>query len=390
VFLLAACLLAPLGETRGQATAGSTSEEAGASWFPAVPIQITAGLDMGYDDNVNTNPSGQGSLVARENVVLTYDRPVEPTQVHLIGVGRFSQFFDLGQDDKDANVTLSLTHNTSRRLSFYASIYAAYQTEPNFQTDVGPENVRAEHFDTHDIFTATYYWLPRLAMITSYTFERIKYAESSIGSFQDRIQNTLSEQLLYSLTRRTKLLANYRFQMINYDTAPNDSTAHYVLAGIDHNLTEHITLHALGGESFQSFQAGGTSVNPYVEGSLRYVRSNHSLNWTTSYGFESPNLQNVSSRTTIRTGLNLTYDLTSRIHATATVYYHHDENENVTSSGTTPAGSQDSLDLSLGLRYTINKHFAMHVDYQHTTVGSLGSTPGYDRNRYFAGLTYTY
>jgi hypothetical protein len=388
LFLLS--LLALFSEAMGQEAASSTSEEAGVGWFPAVPLRITAGVNMGYDDNVTTSPSGEGSLFTRENVVLSYDRPAEPTQIHLIGVGRFTQFFDLGQDDKDGNITLSLTHNNSTRLSLYASIYAAYQTEPDFQSDVGPENVRADHFNTRDIFAATYHWFPRLAMVTSYTFQRVKYAQSSIGSSQDRMDNTISEQFQFSLTSRTNLVGNYRFQMINYDTAPTDSTAHYVLAGVDHHLTEHIALHTLGGESFRSFQDGGHSVNPYVEGSLGYVRSNHSLNWTTSYGFESPNVQNVSSRTTIRTGLNLTYDLTSRIHATARVFYHHDENENVTSSGTSSAGSQDSFDISLGLRYTINKHFAMHVDYQHTAVGSLGSTPGYDRNRYFAGLTYTY
>ncbi len=54
------------------------------------------------------------------------------------------------------------------------------------------------------------------------------------------------------------------------------------------------------------------------------------------------------------------------------------------------AGTQNSLELTLGLRYTINKRFAMHVDYMHSAISSLGSTPGYSRNRYFAGLTYTY
>jgi predicted porin len=91
----------------------------------------------------------------------------------------------------------------------------------------------------------------------------------------------------------------------------------------------------------------------------------------------------------LRTGLTLTYGLTSRISSTAAVYYHHDENGGSTSSPTS-VGSQNSFDLTLGLRYTINKRFALHVDYNHSSVGSLGSTPGYSRNRYFAGLTYTY
>jgi hypothetical protein len=371
------------GHVGGQSTAGSTFEKAGVGWLPAIPIQITPGVDMGYDDNVTLRPSGKGSLFARENVVLSYDRPGERTQFFLLGVGRFSQFFDVtGQDDTSGNVTLSLTHNFSTRLSFYTSVYAAYQTEPNFKTDVGPENVRAAHFDTTDIFSVTYHWLLRLTTVTSYTIQRVKYDESSIGNSQDRVDSTLGEQVQFSLTSRTDLVGEYRFEMTNYDTAPTDSTTHYILAGFNHHLTEHLVFHVRGGESFRSLENAGNSVNPDFESSLDYVSSNHSLNWTTSYGFEAPNQAGVSIRKTLRTGVNLTYGLTSRLNSTAGVYFHHDENEGV--------GSQDSFDLTLGLRYTINRRFALHADYAHTTEGPLGSIPGYSRNRYSAGLSYTY
>src|SRR4029450_1328637 len=113
--LFAASLLAPFAEAMGQYAAGSTSEEAGVSWFPSVPLQITAGVDIGYDDhvlgsNASTSSSGQSSFFARENLVLAYDRPGERTEVRLVAVGRFSQFFDAGTDDKDGTVTLALTH----------------------------------------------------------------------------------------------------------------------------------------------------------------------------------------------------------------------------------------------------------------------------------------
>jgi hypothetical protein len=196
--LLFAVLLALQPEhTRAQEAAASTFEAAGLGWLPAVPIQITAGVDLGYDDNVTLSPSAKGSSFAAENVVLTYDRPGGATQFYLLGVGHFTQNFDVtGQNEKSGNVTMSLTHNFSTRLSFYASIYAAYQNEPNFQSNVGPENVRANFFDTHDIFSLTYHWSTRLTSVTSYTFERVKYDQSSIGDFQDRVDSTLGEQLV--------------------------------------------------------------------------------------------------------------------------------------------------------------------------------------------------
>src|SRR6266487_2619628 len=288
-FLFAAFLLVPYNGAMGQYATGSTSETAGAAGGATVPLDITAGVDIGYDDHVigsnAASSSGQSSFFARENLVLSYDRARERTQLHLIGVGRFDQFFDAGTDDKDVNVTLALTHDFSKRLSFRADVYAAYQTEPNFQSNVGPENVRAPHFNTHDILSLSYHWLPRFATVTTYEFNRTLYSQSSsVGTSSNRTQQTLGEQLQFSLTSR----------------------------------------------------------------------------------------------------------LSSRVHSTAAVYYPHDENGGSTSPGTSSAGTQNSLQLSLGLRYTINKRFSLHVDYRHSSVGSQGSTPGYSRNSYSAGLTFTY
>jgi opacity protein-like surface antigen len=378
-FLFAAFLLVPRNEAIGQ---GAT-----------VPLDITAGVDIGYDDHVigSTSSSGQGSFFAGEHLILSYDRPRERTQLRLNGVARFNQFFDAGTNDKDVSVTLALTHNFSTRLSFRADVYAAYQTEPNFQSNVGPENVRAPHFNTRDILSVSYHWLPRFATVTSYTFDRTLYAQSSsVGTSSNRTQQTLGEQLQFSLTSRTNLIGEYRFETINYDTAPNNSIIHSALAGVDHHLTEHLSFHVHGGESFLSLENDGDAVSPYFEGGLKYTRSNHSLSWTTSYGFEAPTTANVSTTKTWRTGLNLTYHLTSRIHSTARVYYNHNENGGTTSPGTSSAGTQNSLQLTLGLRYTINKRFSLNVDYEHTMQSSQGSTSGYSRNRYSAGLSYTY
>jgi hypothetical protein len=379
--LFAAFFIAPL-QVIGQETSASPFEGAGIGWLPAIPIQITAGVDMGYDDNATLTPSGEGSLFAGENIVLTYNRPGEATQFSVLGIGRFDQYFNVSRNDVNGNVTMSLTHNFSTRLSFYASIFAAYQTEPNFRSNVGPENVISDHFYTSDIFSLTYHWSTRFSMITSYTFYQVQYAQASIGNSQDRVENTLGEQFQFSLTQRTKLVGEYRFGTTNYDTAPTDSSTHLILAGVNHNLTEHLIVHLRAGESFRSLENDGSMASPYFESVVDYVSSNHSLSWMSSYGYESPTATGVTTTKTWRTGLTLNYGLTSRISSTTSVYYHQDENEG--------AGTQDSFDLVAGLRYTINKHFTLHADYHHTTLGSLGSTPGYSQNSYIGGLTYTY
>ena len=85
------------------------------------------------------------------------------------------------------------------------------------------------------------------------------------------MDNTFGETLQFSLTSRTNLVGDYRYQITDYDTAPNDSTTHSLLGGVDHHLTEHLVVHARGGQSFRSLKDDGDSVSPYFEGSLGYA-----------------------------------------------------------------------------------------------------------------------
>jgi hypothetical protein len=397
--LFAVFFLISRNQVMGQYGGGGSTSGGG-----QVPLKITTGVDLGYDDhvigsNAGANSNSPTSFFAKENLVLTYERPGEQTEFHLLAVGRFTQYFDVSTDDKDLNLTASFTHNFTTRLSFHADIYGAYQTEPNFQSNIGPTNVRAPHFDTNDIFSLTYHWVPRLSSVTSYTVERIKYESSSastsaIGVAQDRLQNTLSESLQFSLAKRTSLTGEYRFEVITYDTATSrDATIHSALAGVDHHLTEYLSINLLAGPSFRFFKNDGNTINPYAEVKIDYKGSNHTLTWKTTYGVEQPSGTLAAGATTLRTGLDLAYDLTSRIKLKTGVNYNHEENQAGTggTAATASTGSQqNSLGLTLSLKYTINKYFALHADYEYTNQGSAGGAPGYSRNRYFAGVTYTY
>ena len=392
----------------GGGAGGGGAGAGGGGGGSRVPLGITAGVNLGFDNNVlgsnaNTGGNGRGSLSVGENLVLTYNRPTEPgepTEVHLIGVAGFTQYPNVGSDDQDLSLTLGLTHNFSTRLSLFADVYVAYQTEPNFQSNVGPTNVRANHLETSNIFSLSYHWLPRLASITSFTLERIQYAQTTttttaVGLAQNRFQYTLAEGLQFSLTTRTNLNLQYRYLIVDYDSAPRDSTTHFALVGFDHNLTENLSIDVLAGASFRSFQNDGNSIDPYAQVGIRYQGSNHSLSWLTTYSVEQPTQTLAQGNTTFRTGLNATYNLTSRINARASVYYYNSGN-NQGSSGTTSAGSQDGLQFNLGLNYWINHHWAVNANTTYSAQFSSGGQGGqggqgsYSRNHYFAGVTYHY
>ena len=141
----------------------------------------------------------------------------------------------------------------------------------------------------------------------------------------------------------------------------------------------------------------------YFEGSLTYTGGRLSLRWTASYGVEAPTVEGAATSITLRTGLTFSYNLSARISATAAVYYSQADNQGtinqgMISSATGSTGTQDSFDLSLGLSYTINQHFAVHLDYSHSSVTSPGSTPestqglasSYSRNSVSAGLSFSF
>ena len=96
----------------GQYGGGSTAGTGAGGGY--VPLEIRSGVDFGYDDhvigsNAATSSNSPSSFFVKENLVLTYDRPGEQTEFRLLGVGRFTQFIDVGTDDKDLSVSALFT-----------------------------------------------------------------------------------------------------------------------------------------------------------------------------------------------------------------------------------------------------------------------------------------
>jgi hypothetical protein len=270
------------------------------------------------------------------------------------------------------------------------------------------ENVRANYFYTVDSVSVAYHWTPRFSTVTSDEFDRIQYDSSSIGTSINRSENTVREEFRFSWHPDIILIANYRFQIVHYDSLPLDSTTHFALVGIQKEFNPQLKAVIRGGATFRSYKDDGSRTDPNFEGSLVYAGAhNSSLSWNIRYGVEEPNstastaTPAILSRTTLRTGLQLGYLLSARIRASLSGYYHHDENQGFNSTGKVSSGfnstgkvssgfSSDSFDVSLGVRYAIRRYFTFDLDYQHSEVTSGQSGQGYSRNRYSAGLTLTY
>ncbi len=374
----------------------------------------------GYDDNVNAVNGGAGlatgrvgSAFTQTHVTLTKDLRTPRTQINIkLGASVVYYFNRVGRStDITGTLDASLKHSVSERLTLDAVINAAYLAEPDFSTDLGPQQGRQNYFRTEDTLTASYKWSSRLSTDSSYLLRLIDYqnssanSESSGNANQNRVEDTFRESLRYRWSPRTTLVAEYRFGLIDYpDSSLRNSTTQTALGGFDLRVNSQLTATFRGGATYRKYEDAtrGDRIDPNLSASLHYnIAPSTSLNWTASYSVEEPDSagsQGSLSRTTARTGFQLSYAFTKLLSTNLNLNYHHDENDGLLASGvrsgSTGAGgsasTDDAFELTLGAKYKLTRRASLDVGFTHSELDSGGQTIGYTRNRYTAGLTVSY
>jgi hypothetical protein len=366
------------------------NEDAGIGRFSRFPVSLSVWLQGGYDDNVLTSTNAHGSLFTSGNMALGYQFGSPRTRLTLSAGGGLSYYFDRPGNsklDENAFLDLSLSQKATPRLTLGALLHVAYQIEPDFNYNIGPDRRSGNYFYSQDRFTAAYLWTQRFSTLTSYSPGIVRYDKSTIAAFEDRFENTLGNEFRFRAWPATILVAEYRYEVITYDSVSRDSTTHFALAGFDHNFNPRLLLTVRGGEEFRSSNFGGNNTDPYFESGLTYAFGHNSLSFTNRYSIEEPNLSTIAIRNTFRTGLSGKYDITPRISSTFGFYYQHSDNQAFNSGGiASPAFLEQSVDFAFTLRYSITRVWGIQAGYNHTQVISDLAGRDYSRNRYFAGL----
>jgi hypothetical protein len=385
-----ACFLAilPVGHGAGLFGSGDT----GLGNYSAPPFLISLSVRGGFDDNVNTsslNPNE--SWFTNLNASATYTFGDPRTRFDLAAGGGVTYYFDrVDTDDYDTNFYLgfTLTHKASPRLTLATTVYATYQQEPDFSLFLGLNRRSGNYFYTRDKFTVTYLWTSRFSTATSYTLGVIRYDDSAIGVFEDRFENTIGNEFRFLLYPTTTVVGEYRFQFVTFDDIARDSMSHFALVGFDQRFSPRLDSSLRGGVEFRNYENTGDSTSPYFEGTVNYALGKDStVAWTARYAIEESDVLQNQSRTTFRTGLRGKYSFTSRISGTLGAYFQHDAYDALNTPMLIGAGfDENSIDVAVGLRYAINRFFAIEAGYSHTEVISDSVFREYSRNRVFAGL----
>lgn len=379
--------------------ADAATPDLGTGNFSRSPFRVSVSVREGYDDNVYTTKNNTvSSFYTNGNIVLDYKFGDARTQLALEAFGGLSYYYNrpFGQEyDITTGFSLTASHQVTPRLGLGAALYLAYQSEPDFNTgfaSFGVNRRSGNYFFTSDKFSVSYQWAPRFSTVTSYTLGALHYDDSSVGIFEDRTEHTFGNEFRFLVLPTTTAVAEYRYEIIDYDTAPRDSMTHFALAGLDHSFNPRFNISLRGGVQFREFDTFGERTSPYGEATLNYALSEHSsLSWNSRYGLDQPDIPGAASRTSFRTGLRANYAFTPRISSTLSIYYQHDENESfLAPTFFTPSFTEDTVDFSLGFRYEINTMFAALAGYSHTEVLSDITLREYARNRYYLGLNATF
>jgi opacity protein-like surface antigen len=351
-------------------------------------FQLSTSFTGGYDDNVNSRPTGSPSWYASPSAVFTYQFGNPRLAMNLIaGAGIIYYFAHPGGRDFDPNVylRLSLAYKASERLTFHVSAFAAYQAQPDVTSALSANRRLGNFFRSEDNISADYRWTPRFSTITSYTFSALEYQNSS-SSRNDRLENHLGEQVRYLLFPTTTATAGYRIGITDYQTTGHNHLNQTLTAGLDQTFGPDLRGTFQGGLQLRSGQ-----ISPYFDAGLHYTfGSRTQVFWTNRYSIEESGTGAGSGRETFRTNLLLNYRVTARISANLNVSYQNG------TGGQGASGAEDVFDVSPGVRYAITPSLAVNAGYHYTELdrGSKSATAsqllGYTRNRYFAGLTFRF
>ena len=411
------CLCPRLIWADGEVVGGSSTESStvtipdlGTGMFSRFPLHLSVSARGGYDDNVSTTESGkQDSWFTSLTALLTYDLGTPRTTMTLATTAGFSYYFANVQNqyEPNFNLTMSLTHKASPRLTFTVTGFASYQTEPDFQYGLGTNRRVGNYFSTQDKFGVAYAWTPRFSTETTYIAGIVHYDDSAVGLFEDRFENTFGNAFRFMVLPTTMAVAEYRFGVVSYQhdiTVPavivngvtvvpemkvqRDSTTQFILAGIDHVFSSRLSASVRGGAEFRDYQDTGSATSPYFEGTLNYVvGKDTTASWTNRYGIEEGDVATNPTRKTFRTGLQATHKITSRITGNVSAFFTHADYEAVTTPGLiSPSFTEDAFDFSLSARYAFTRYVGVEAGYDHAEVSSALPGRDYDRNRVWGGL----
>ena len=361
-----------------------------------------------------------------------------------------SYYWDRPGKKSEYNGTLSLIYlrKLTGRAQFTATVNASYQSQPDFAIPNQPTVNNRGSYLTADLKADLSYRLtPRFSSVTSIAYNSL-YSVEKTQQNSDYGETTFGTELRYLFSPRLTLLGEVRYESsMHQQDAAQDTTTYFVLFGGELTLTRRFTSSLRVGESVQSYtESGKQQSSPHVEATLDYrLARGTTVQWNGRYGYEESGSANVQTIVT-RSGLALTQIFSPRLQASLSLNLVHTQNSTTTQvvetqpaavvetpaiaepapvvapvdpaapvDETTPAPAptpaptpkpkkavvpktktvvvettQDTVDATLGLHYTMSRHWSFNLSYTYTMVIGPEDFNDYYRQQIFLGAEFQF
>lgn len=231
----------------------------------------------------------------------------------------------------------------------------------------------------------------KTGVVGKYRFLDYAYDNANLADDLDRSENLLGLELNHALLPETKLVGEYRYQTIGYDSrgAFKDKNSHFLMAGFDYSPSKQTTITARAGFEDRQRDSQPDTTNPYVELSSRYMYSEGSFfSAGYTYSLEEPSDTDLFNDTKVsRIFLNLQHRLSPAFVFSGTVTYEPNE---LQGRGTQSDIDEDVTRLGLGLTWQPNKNWSVSGTYDLDSVESGLNSRDQERNRLGVSASFTF
>ena len=217
------------------------------------------------------------------------------------------------------------------------------------------------------------------------------YDTATLAAQLDRMENLFGIEANFAFLPETKLVGEYRYQDIAYDTSGStkDKQSHFLLAGVDYNPAQEITLSGRAGFEDRTREGAPDATSPYMEFSARYTYAEGSFfAGGVAYAIEEPSdtTRFTDSKVT-RLFANVQHRLSGPLTLSSSFTL-----EPAKLQGRTGQANIDETTLRFGLAlsWTPTKNWAMTANYDRDHVASDDNSRDQERGRYGVSARFSF
>lgn len=231
----------------------------------------------------------------------------------------------------------------------------------------------------------------KTGLVGKYRLLNYAYDNANLSNQLDRSENLLGLEVSYALLPETKLVGEYRYQAIGYDSgsALKDKNSHFLMAGFDYNPGKQLLVSGRAGFEDRSRDSEPDTTAPYVELTSRYTYNEGSfLAAGYIYTIEEPSdTVRFNDAKVSRLFVNLQHRLSGAFTASTSLTYAPSK---LQGRGAQPDIDETVTRFGLGLTWQPNKNWTVSGTYDLDDVDSDDANRGQNRDRLGVSANFTF